>query len=72
MNHSIVTADGNTHLKIAALALIAVIVVVVVGFSAHIDRPETGTSRAESYGPAIQAGKPTQFTTFSGNELRGT
>jgi hypothetical protein len=65
MNHSLMTADGNTHLKIFALALIAAIVVVVVGSSAHIDDP-----RAVRNGPAIKAGMPTQFTTRSGIEFR--
>ena len=37
MNHSILTADRNTHLKVAALALAAAIGVVLVGFSARVD-----------------------------------
>jgi hypothetical protein len=70
MNHSTVTADSNTHIKIVALALIAAIMVVVVGFSARGDRPEIGTVRAASDGLVIKAGKPTQFTTRSGIEIR--
>ena len=35
-NHSLVTADRTTHLKIAAIAVIATFVVVVVGFRAHL------------------------------------
>jgi hypothetical protein len=70
MNHSTVTADRNTHLKIVALALIAATLVVVVGFSARGDRPEIGTARAASDGLVIKAAKPTQFTTRSGIEIR--
>jgi len=70
MNHSTVTADSTTHLKIVALALIAAIVVVVVGFSARVDGPEIGIARAASDGLVIKAGKPTQFTTRSGIEIR--
>jgi len=40
MNHSIATADRNTHLKVAALALAAAIAVVLVGFSARVMIPE--------------------------------
>jgi hypothetical protein len=39
MNHSMATADRFTHIKIAALALIAVIGVVAVGFDAPVDKP---------------------------------
>lgn len=37
MNHSIVTADRNTHLKVGVLALAAALGVALVGFSAHVD-----------------------------------
>jgi hypothetical protein len=37
MNYSIVTADRNTHLKVAALALVAAILFVMVGFNAQVD-----------------------------------
>ena len=70
MNHSIVTADGNTHFKIAALALIAAIVVVVVGFSARVDSSGAGANRAASNGQVIKAGKATEFTSRSGIEVR--
>jgi hypothetical protein len=70
MNHSMVTADRNTHLKIVALALIAAIVVVIVDFNARVDDPGIVTARVESNGPAIKAGKFTQFTTRSGFEAR--
>jgi len=70
MNHSTATADSDTHIKIVALALVAAIMVVVVGFSARGDRTEIGTARAASDGLVIKAGKPTQFTTRSGIEIR--
>ena len=70
MNHSIVTADGKTHFKIAALALIAAIVVVVVGFSARVDSSGTEASRSASNGQVIKAGKATEFTSRSGIEVR--
>jgi hypothetical protein len=35
-NHSIVTADRNTHLKVVVVALIGAIMVVAVGIMAHV------------------------------------
>jgi len=70
MNHSMATADGYTHIKIAALTLVAVIVVVVVGFNARVENAQTGVSRAMSNVLVIKAGQPTQLTTRSGIEIR--
>lgn len=36
MNHSIVTANRNTHVKIVVVALVAAIMVVTVGIAAHV------------------------------------
>lgn len=36
MNHSIATADRNTHLKIVVLSLVAAIMVVCVGITARL------------------------------------
>jgi hypothetical protein len=68
MNHSIATADGYTHIKIAALAMVAAIAVVVVGLSARGDNP--GAARAASNVTVIKAGQATQMTTRSGIEIR--
>jgi hypothetical protein len=70
MNHSMATADRYTHIKIAALAMVAAIVVVVVGLSARGDNPETGATRAASNVTIIKAGQATQMTTRSGIEIR--
>jgi hypothetical protein len=70
MNHSTATADSHTHIKIVALAFIAAIMVVVVGFSARGDRSEVGTTRVANDGLVIKAGKPAQFTKRSGIEIR--
>jgi hypothetical protein len=70
MNYSIATADGNTHFKIGALALGAVMMFVVVCFSARRDSPGTQTARLGNNGPIIKAGMPTQFTRRSGIEIR--
>jgi hypothetical protein len=61
MNHSLLSADRNTHLKIVSLALLAAIVVVVVGVSARV-ADGTATARIEAPGPVLKAGKPAIYT----------
>ncbi len=70
MNHSILTADRNTHLKVAALALAAAIAVVLVGFSARLDDSGLSIGRAERTGPVVKAGKVNQFAARFGFEVR--
>jgi hypothetical protein len=61
-NHSLIDADGNTHVKIAAVALVAsVLFMVVVSVS--------GVARWESvaeHGPIVKA---TTTTTIAGGGL---
>ena len=59
-NFSLRTADGTTHLKIVALALVASIVVLVVGITAHTTSFDT--NRIQASGPAVKAGKPIAVT----------
>jgi hypothetical protein len=59
-NISLRTADGTTHLKIVALALVASIVVLVVGITAHTTSFDT--ARIQASGPAVKAGKPIAVT----------
>jgi hypothetical protein len=69
-NHSLVTADRGTHLKIAAVALLATIVVVAVGFRARTVDAGTDTARIETTGPVVKAGKPASFTSRDAAEIR--
>jgi hypothetical protein len=41
MNHSLLTADNLTHLKILAVSLIAAIIIVLVGISARVSTLQT-------------------------------
>jgi hypothetical protein len=59
-NSSLYAADRVTHLKIVALALVASIVVLVVGITAHTTSFDT--SRIQASGPAIKASKPIAIT----------
>ena len=52
MNHSLVTADRTTHLKIVAVSLIAAIAVILVGVTARIT--DTGTTAARGPGPGAE------------------
>jgi hypothetical protein len=66
-NHSLVTADRGTHVKIAAIALIAATVVVAVGWRAKV--VDTTTARIES-GTVVKAGKPATVTSRDDTSIR--
>jgi hypothetical protein len=70
MNHSLVTADRTTHLKIVAVSLIAAIAVILVGITARIADPDTATARLETHGPVVKAGKPSTITAREGVAVR--
>jgi hypothetical protein len=61
MNHSLVTADRTTHLKIVAVSLIAAIAVILVGVTARVT--DSGASaNLQAHGPVLKAGKPAAIT----------
>jgi hypothetical protein len=69
MNHSLVTADRTTHLKIVAVSLVAAIAVILVGVSARIS--DTGASaKVEANGPVLKAGKPATVTVRDGTQIQ--
>jgi len=59
-NHSLISASGNTHAKIAALGLAVSLVFVAVISASCVTRTE---STARSYGPIVKA---TTTTTVAG------
>ncbi len=65
-NHSLVDADGNTHVKIAAIALVAsVVFMVVVSVS--------GLARWDSvavHGPVVKATTTTTMATTGASAVR--
>ena len=69
-NHSLVTADRSTHFKIAAVAVLATLVVVAVGFRARSVDAGTNTARIETTSPVVKAGKPASYTSRDGAEIR--
>jgi hypothetical protein len=70
MNHSLVTADRTTHLKIVAVSLIAAIAVILVGITARITDADTATARLEAHGPVLKAGKPSAVTVRDTTAIR--
>ena len=69
MNHSLVTADRTTHLKIVAVSLVAAIAVIVVGITARV--ADNGASASlQAHGPVLKAGKPAAITAVEGNTVR--
>jgi hypothetical protein len=67
-NSSLYTADRTTHLKIVALSLVASIVVLIVGITAHTTSFDT--PRIQASGPAVKAGKPIAITTGDTTAIR--
>ena len=69
MNHSLVTADRTTHLKIVAVSLVAAIAVVLVGITARVT--DSGASaNLQAHGPVLKAGKPAAVTARDGNAIQ--
>lgn len=61
MNHSLLTANRNTHVKIVVVALLAALVVVVAGVNARISG--TGVASPRTTTQVVKAGKPAVFST---------
>jgi hypothetical protein len=70
MNHSLVTADRTTHLKIVAVSLVAAIAVILVGITARIADTGTATAKLESHGPVLKAGKISVVTARDGSSIQ--
>ena len=53
MNHSLMTADRTTHLKIVVIGLLCATIVAAVGIFANVRDMDLGTA------PLVKAGQPT-------------
>ncbi|HEY0441607.1 MAG TPA: hypothetical protein VGD36_16180 [Xanthobacteraceae bacterium] len=65
MNHSIITADRNTHLKIVVVALVAAIAVVTVGIAARLTTSGVelaGVTTSPTKVGVVKANKPVVWT----------
>ena len=70
MNHSLVTADRTTHLKIVAVSLVAAIAVILVGITARVSDTGGATAKFEAHGPVLKAGKPAAITARDGTTIQ--
>ena len=70
MNHSLVTADRTTHLKIVAVSLVAAIAVILVGITARVTDDSSASANLQAHGPVIKASKPTAVTAAEGTAVR--
>jgi len=70
VNHSILTADRVTHFKVVALAIVAALLVAVVGFRTVVNDSGMMAPATVAAGPAVKAGKAMQFTTRDNNAIR--
>ena len=61
MNHSLITADRATHLKIVAVALVSAIVIVTAAIAAHLAERPAG-ERLEARAPAVKVGHPVAYS----------
>ena len=53
MNHSMYSADRQTHLRIVVVALACAIAVAAIGIFSHVSALDLGTA------PVVKAGQPT-------------
>ena len=70
MNHSLVTADRTTHLKIVAVSLVAAIAVILVGITARVADTGGATAKLEAHGPVLKAGKNSTVTARDGTSIQ--
>jgi hypothetical protein len=60
MNFSLLTADRMTHVKIVGVALVAAMIVTVVGLTAHVG--DSGSGSPNTSAGIVKAGKPAVYT----------
>jgi hypothetical protein len=66
MNHSLLSADRGTHLKIVVVALVAALAVVIAGISAHVSDAGNMTAAVKANGPVAKAGVPAVYSNREG------
>ena len=61
VNHSLPSADRNTHVKIVVVALVGATLVVLAGIAAHLSG-DRELARLQAHGPVLKANKPVSLT----------
>jgi len=62
MNHSLLSADRLTHLKIVSIALVAAVVIIGVGITARLSDTSGASARNQTGYVVVKAGKPVVYT----------
>ena len=70
MNSSFFTCDRATHVNIAAVALVAGILVTVVGIHARTSDTSGLTASAKTNGRVVKGGKPAVLSTRDDSAVR--
>jgi hypothetical protein len=70
MNSSFFTCDGATHLKVVAVALVAAIVVAVVGIHARVSDASDAVASAKASATVVKAGRPAVYSTRNDAAIR--
>ena len=65
MNHSLISASRNTHVKIAGLAIVVSLVFVAVVSATGVTRTDSRT-----HGPVVKATTSSTFATSGGQQVR--
>jgi hypothetical protein len=66
-NHSLINASGNTHAKIALLAVAASVVFMAIVSASGLTRTDSG---ARAYGPVVKASTTTTVAKSGGSLVR--
>ena len=67
MSHSLLTASSHTHVKIVVVALVAAILVVLGGITAHVN---ASRDMAGLHAPVVKAATPVNYTGQGGTLVR--
>jgi len=70
MNHSLLSADRGTHVKIVVVAVLAALTVVIAGIRAHVSEPGNMTAAIKANGPVVKAGAPAVYSDREGAVTR--
>ena len=70
MNHSLLSADCGTHLKVVAVALVAAIAFVGIGLKTHLTASSSEGARSQVGYLVVKAGKPVVATRSETSAIR--
>jgi hypothetical protein len=70
MSESLRSADRHTHVRIIAVALVAALVVVIVGIRARDTNPGTVTADVKVDRHVVKAGGPAAYTDRASSNVR--